>query len=448
MQSPIRLIESIKTLLDNPQELADLLKQRPLLEIVRIFSRLKPEEQEVVYDALSQERANRVVQLCLKFGNPPCKMMNQMSQPKLQAILDSLDSDDIQELTHYFKGKDKALLYSHLDSEHQSQLDMILEYPENSAGMLMETRFVSLKESMTVEEALDIIRTRTQLGSIFYLYVTNDNNELKGVIPIRRLVTTSPTSLLKDIYTPGTVVLNHQDDLSRINELFDETGYLALPVVDNNQRLLGMIQRDSILEKKQSLTEDELLTISGVKRAELQGASISKIVPLRLPWLTACLIGGLINAFLLSRYTDLLSAVIALTAFIPLLLGLGETVATQTSTLIIRSMAMGESSHQEFKSLLFKEVVIGFALGLISGIILGLIGWLWLGNMTVGLVLLVSVILAITSASLVGTAFPLGFKAFGIDPALASSAFVLTGSDLCTITIYLSTAALLLPLAR
>ena len=308
----------------------------------------------------------------------------------------------------------------------------------------MNTKVVALTDDMTVDESLRIIRKHAEAEMVFYLYVLDNEKKLKGVVSLRRLVTSPPHQAIRALMIPSAVSITTDQPIHEISDVFEKTGFLALPVLDSYNRLLGMVSRDDVMERVQKDTEKSFFKISGVSTEEFHGAPIYKIVPFRLPWLGASMIGGLLNAFILNHYTPMLSVVIVLTLYIPVLLGLSETVGTQTATLIVRGLALGQMENREFRRLILKEISTGMILGFLSGITLGLVTYVWLGKTVIVPIVLIAMTLSVTMASLIGTCFPILLKSLKFDPALASSAFILTTTDLCTIIIYLVTATNLL----
>jgi magnesium transporter len=258
------------------------------------------------------------------------------------------------------------------------------------------------------------------------------------------LVLAPPHETVKTIKSKDIISIYVHQSLDEIMEVFEKSDYLAIPVVSKSGKLLGMISRDDVLQRQQDDTEDDLFRLNRVNPEEFRGAPLLKIIPFRLPWLAASMLGGLLNALILSHYTKLLEVVIILSLYIPVLLGLAETVATQTSTLIIRGIETGQLASMRFRQMLFKEIFVGLLLGFISGVILGVLTYLWTGMANIGMILTFSVCLSVTIASIFGTVVPLVMKALKFDPAVASSPFILSGSDICAISIYLYTAALML----
>ncbi len=448
MRSYERLAEIIEEYIQQKKydELRHRLEYANTFELTRAFSKLSSGIQCQFLELIELEKSARIMKLSLRLGIPLKSFLNRASKEYVIKLLAACDPDDARILLQLLPNKEAAETLNTMPVAEASTIRKLGIYPGDTTGSLMNPNVISLRETQTLKEALEEIRGNAKAEMVFYLYVTDKDKHLKGVVSLRKLVTSDPGLRVQDIMDTRIVFTRTSMDYQEVREIFEKTGYLALPVLDFAGKLAGMVSRDDVTQKLQQETEAELFHISRVSPQEFHGAPLHKIIPLRLPWLGASLIGGLLNALILSQYTQLLGVLIVLTLFIPVLLGLAETVATQTSTLIIRGIATGLLENNRLRGLIFKELLTGLILGLLSGLLLGTITYLWTQTIIVGIILAISVTISITLATLLGTAIPLIFKALDIDPALASSSFVLTSSDLCTISIYLITSAQLLSL--
>ena len=443
MRTSVRLVDEIKGILARKSlsELHDRLEWCSILDIIGILTQCSPQDQGTLIKSISPERLPRLFKLLLQLKKPLIPMLLTLKSEDLTLVLSQCPPQEVRMILQLLSAEQQDQVLSSVSPDLIREIKILEQYSGNTAGGLMNPSVFYLYHDLTVEQALQTIRQNTTADMVFYLYITDHKKILKGVLSLRKLVTSEPSQLIKEIMTPAHLSVIATQTVQEVEALFEETSFLALPVTDMDGQLVGLIKKDDISRKLKLDTESDLLKISRVNPEELHGAPIHKIIPMRFPWLGASMIGGLLNAIILSQYTDLLGVVITLTLFIPVLLGLGETVATQTSTLIIRGLALKEfESHQKIK-LLTKEILTGLGLGLICGLLLGFVAYLWTGNKMVGLILLITLTNSVTLAGIVGTVVPLTFKAFKYDPALASSAFVLTISDLITLIVYLVTAS-------
>jgi magnesium transporter len=446
MWSYERLAELIEQKINDrrPEELQQRLQYANIFELTRAFAILPPEIQSRFLELIELDKSVRIIKLSLRLGIPLKPFLKKATPEFLVKLIAACDPDDARKLLHLMPDKEAQETLETMPIAEATTIRKLDIYPRDTIGSLMNPNVISLLETLSIKEALEEIRTNVKAEMVFYLYVTDKETHLKGVVSLRKLVTAEPELSVKDIMDTRFVTAQTSMDYQEVKDIFEKTGYLALPVVDFAGKLAGIVSRDDVTQKLQQETENDLFHINRVSPQEFHGAPLHKIIPLRLPWLAASLIGGILNAMILNQYTHLLEVLIVLTVFIPVLLGLGETVATQTSTLIIRGLAIGLLENKQIRSLIYKELFTGLVLGLASGLALGGFAYLWTHTLVVGIILMLSVTLSITVASLVGTIVPLIFKALDIDPALASSSFVLTASDLGTISLYLLIAAQML----
>ena len=446
MKSYERIAVSIKASLDKNEafRLKEILGWSTNLEITRAFALLKPGFQKQVLESIPVENAAKVLSLALRLRIPLRQLFERLDPSFLAGIISICEPDDAKDLMALLTVLGQQAVKKNLTAKFIEEIDSLTSYVTGTAGSLMNPRVSSLQEEQTVEQALQTIRETVQTNSIFYLYVTDKDGVLTGIVSLRSLVLAPPHDTVKSITSKEILSIYAHQSLDEILEVFEKADYLAIPVVSKSGKLLGMISRDNVLQRKQDDTEDDLFRLNRVNPEEFRGAPLLRIIPFRLPWLIASMFGGLLNALILSHYTKLLEVVIILSLYIPVLLGLAETVATQTSTLIIRGIETGQLASIRFRQMLFKEIFVGLLLGFISGVILGILTYLWTGMANIGMILTFSVCLSVTIASIFGTVIPLVMKALKFDPAVASSPFILSGSDICAISIYLYTAALML----
>jgi magnesium transporter len=320
-------------------------------------------------------------------------------------------------------------------------VENLLEYDEQTAGRIMNPHVFALNEDMTVGEAITELQNNRDVEMVFYLYVVDDRKHLVGVVSLRRLLLVSPETPLKRIMTADLISVRVDMDQEEVARQVAAYNLLAIPVVDEENKLVGIITVDDVIDVlKDEATEDiyRLAGVSGDERAFTPpGESLRK----RLPWLGINLATAFLAASVVAIFEPQIALLPALAIFMPIVAGMGGNAGTQTLTVIVRGIALGELTWSNSRKALLKEVVVGLGNGIALGIVAALIVWAVRGNFLLGAVLGMAMIINMFVAAAAGTLVPLGLRAANIDPALASSVFITTMTDVFGFFSFLGLAA-------
>jgi magnesium transporter len=313
----------------------------------------------------------------------------------------------------------------------------------------MSTEFFCLPEDTTVQQAIDALQQAKDVEMVFYLYVVDRHNHLVGVLSLRQLLMVSPSKCLKDIMVTDVISVRTDKDQEEVAQLVARYNILAVPVVDEWNKLVGLITVDDIIDVlREEATEDIYKMVGASEEELLYGDKSFKVARLRLPWLITNLFGGIITGYLMWRFKLTLEAVIALITFIPVITGMGGNVGGQSATIVVRGFATGAIDFSCLRKVFLKELRVGIIMGMVCGLTVGLVAYLWHHNIYLGMVVGLAMVSAMTVAATMGVMAPSFFKRVGIDPAIASSPFVQTANDITGILIYFGTATLFLPYLR
>jgi magnesium transporter len=274
---------------------------------------------------------------------------------------------------------------------------------------------------------------------VFYLYITDDDDRLVGIISLRTLATSPSTTKLKDIMTKNVHSVRPETDQEEVARIVAQYNFLAVPVLDSDSKLLGIVTVDDVVDViREEATEDFLQMAGAGKDREILLKSSWENAKTRLPWLFASWVGGVIAASLIGVFEDILKNIIALSAFIPVILGMGGNIATQSSTIIVRGMATGRVNIGGEIKLIFKEIKVGTILGILYGILLGLFAKITFVDSpkNLGFVVGLSICSSMIIAATVGTIIPLLLRKLDIDPAVATGPFVTTSIDILGVLFY------------
>lgn len=419
----------------------DLLDQIEDLEI---------EEKVELMHELSSEDASLILQEMEDFEQ--AEIIRHLDRDRVREILTNLASDDAADLLGRLTPEETEEVLQLIDEEEPADFGSLLKYPEESAGGIMTTEFISLPADIPVEDAIERLREiAPEAETIYYVYVVDQEGHLIGVLSLRDLIAASDGTILKSIMRSNVISVNAALDQEEVARVVSKYDLLAVPVVDDLDRLLGIITVDDVIDvMEQEATEDiyRLAGASEVVDMELTEAPVIKVVRLRLPWLLISMVGGFISGSVIGGYESTLEAIVVLAVFIPVIMDMGGNVGTQSSTIFVRGLATGEIDQAEVWPYFFREVRIGVALGLICGSMISVAAYIWQGNPYLGLVVGISMLATISVAALIGTLVPLLCSKINIDPAITAGPFVTTIKDVTGLLIYFVIATTFLEYLR
>jgi len=407
-------------------------------DILEQIEDLEPVQKVELLQRLPDEDATLLLQEMEDFEQ--AEIVRQLDKDKVKVILTDMASDDVADLIGKLSPEEAQEILYLIGEEELADFGSLLKYPEESAGGIMTTEFISLPADIPVEEAISRLREiAPDAETIYYVYVVDHEGQLIGVISLRDLIASSDGTILKEVMKQNVISVNALTDQEEVARVVSKYDLLAIPVVDDQNKLLGIITVDDVIDvMEQEATEDiyRLAGASEVVGMELTKAPVSRIVRLRLPWLLISMVGGFISGSVIGGYESTLEAIVVLAVFIPVIMDMGGNVGTQSSTIFVRGLATGEIDLLEAWPYFFKEIRIGASLGLISGVLISIAAYLWQGNPYLGAVVGVSILATITVAALIGTLVPLVCGKLNIDPAITAGPFVTTIKDVTGLMIY------------
>lgn len=327
------------------------------------------------------------------------------------------------------------------------ELEKLLPYEEDTAGGLMALEFVAVRSRMTIEQAIHTLREkREEVANIYHLWAVDDFGRLVGVVSLKELILAEPRTVIRDIMNPEVISVNVHLDQEQVYHIVKKYDLVSMPVVDDQNRLVGRITHDDILDVVEEEADEDIAHMAGVIRQEITEDSAIKISRARLPWLIAGLFGGLLAALVIHQFEASIERVIALSFFIPVIMAMGGNTGTQAATVAVRGLATGDVNMVHIEKRLFTEMRVALLNGVICGIVLGCIVGIWLSDFGLGAVVAFALIVIILISGSIGAGVPLALKRFNIDPALATGPFVTTSNDVLSLLIYLGLVTLFLRL--
>ena len=376
-------------------------------------------------------------------------IINIITDPELKYILDELDFDDMIDVLEELPSNIVDKILEQTPKSERKLINTFLKYKEDTAGSLMTPEYINLRKNMTVREALDHIKeVGLDSETIYTCYVLDTGRKLIGVVSLKTLVISPDTMLVSDIMVDDPVVAHVDDDQEEVADLFIRYGYLAIPVVDNEFRLVGIVTVDDVLDVIEEEATEDIERMGGVidtTDREYLDQSVFQHVRARLPWLFLLMCSYFITGGILRSFEDAMSAVIELVIYMPMLMGTGGNSGSQSSTLIIRGMATGEIELRDFIKVMWKEIRVG----VIVGICLSILNYFRIVYLDhnppmVAITVCVSMILIVIIAKLIGSMLPMIAKRIGIDPALMAGPMMASITDMISLCTYFIMAGLFL----
>ncbi len=448
--------ETIFELIDKRRfaELKQILSEMQPIDIAEIFEEAKDKEIPVLFRILPKELAAEVF---VEFESDKQELLiNAFSDNELREVMDELFMDDTVDLIEEMPASVAKRILKHTDANTRRMINQLLAYPDDSAGSLMTTEYIDLKKNMTVDEALDRIRNKgIDTETIYSCYVIDSRRNLLGTVSLKDLLLNKKDCILKDLMDENVIYANTLDSKEDVVALFDRYDMLALPVVDKERRLVGLITVDDAIDVMQEQTSEDIEKMAAILPSEKTylKTGVFETFKSRIPWLLFLMISATFTGAIISTFESRLAQCIALVAFIPMLMGTGGNAGSQTSVSVIRALSLGDIEFKDILKVIWKElrvaVIIGIVLGIINFIKLYLVDFLWLHTFDTGAELVematicLTLVFIIIVAKMLGAVLPIVAKKLGLDPAVMASPLVTTILDAVSLLIYFGIAAVL-----
>lgn len=410
-----------------PDDLAGILESLAKSHVAGVFCDIQ--EKEVAAEVLKLVSHDLREHLLTEL--PPAVLSELVLYLSPEALTDLLGSLDEEQ-------RDRLLRI--LPKDDKEDVESLLRHAPDTAGGIMTTDVFSLPLDTPVEEAIRAIRTREEQDTVFYLYVTGLGGRLEGVISLRQLLLAPAGARLDELMNSQAIKVTTDTKQEAVARLVDKHNLLALPVVDSDGVLVGAVTVDNVLDVIQSETTKEMLRMAGTSESEILAHSPFKIARIRLPWLLAAFGGGLAATGVIEHFEGILSKVLALSAFLPVIMGMAGNVGVQSATVAVRGLATGAIDLRHTWRFLFKEFRVGLILGCLYGTSLGLFGYFVHHSLALGQVVGLTIFGNMTGAAVLAVVLPMMFHRLKIDPAIATGPFVTTAIDVLGVLNYFAIA--------
>ena len=425
-------LESVRRLLRmgaTPNLLNLLQKQHPA-DLAQIFAELQEKERHAAFNILVEKNGKLAMEALSELGpESGAELLSLRSAEEIAHFLQEIPSDDAAALIEHLGDELRVAVLELIRPKPGGGVSELLEYDEQTAGRLMNPNVFALSEDLTAGEAITALQQARDVEMVFYLYVVDARRHLVGVVSLRRLLLVPPDTPLKRIMTTEVYSARVDTDQEEVARQVASYNLLAIPAVDAENKLVGVITVDDVIDVIKDEATEDVFRLAGVSKDDGVLTPPGESLKRRLPWLLVNLATAFLAAAVVSAFTDTIKQVVALAAFMPVVAGMGGNAATQTLAVIVRGIALGELTWTNARHALMKEGLVGLG----NGVVVGLAGagavYVFTGDWVLGLILMAAMIINMFVAAVGGTLVPLGLRALKIDPALASSVFITTFTD-------------------
>jgi len=441
------VLDSVKRLLriGATANLLNLLQKQHPADLASVFGSLLDTERQAVFSLLVERSGRLAMETVSEMGpEEGAKLLTGRSAEEIAKLLQEIPSDDGAALIDYLPEELSAEVLELMRRRESGEVESLLEYGEQTAGRIMNPQVFALNEDLTVAESITALQSSRDVEMVFYLYVVDARRHLVGVTSLRRLLLVSPETPLKRIMTPEVTSVRVDTDQEEVARQVASYNLLAVPVVDEENKLVGVVTVDDVIDVIKDEATEDLLRLAGVSGDERISTPAGEALRKRLPWLAINLVTAFVAASVVAIFEGTIQQVTALAIFMPVVAGMGGNAATQTLTVVVRGLALGEVSWSSARKALAKEALIGIGNGLALGVIAAAIAWGMKSDPVLGLVLGMAMVVNLFVAATAGTLIPLGMKALKVDPALGSSVFITTFTDVVGFASFLGLATVFL----
>jgi magnesium transporter len=427
------VLDSVKRLMrmGATANLVNLLQKQHPADLAQLFSELQEKDRMAAFTILAERNSKLAMEALSELGpEAGAALLADRSADEIVRLTQELPSDDAAALIAYLPEELSTTVLELLQKRPAGDaVGDLLEYKEQTAGRIMNPKVFALAEDMTAGEAITALQGSRDVEVVFYLYVIDVRRHLVGVVSLRRLLLVSPETPLKRIMTTDIISVRVDMDQEEVARQVASYNLLAIPVVDEENKLVGVITVDDVIDVIKDEATEDVYRLAGVAGDDRVFATAFESLRKRVPWLEVNLVTAFIAASVVALFEGTISQATALAVFMPVVAGMGGNAATQTLTVIVRGIALGELTWANSRKALVKEALVGLGNGIACGLVAAIVVWLWKGDMWLGAILLGAMVINMFVAATAGTLIPLLLRALKIDPALASSVFITTLTD-------------------
>jgi magnesium transporter len=444
VEETARLTESIKELLGagRAERLADVLEEAHAADVATALRELPLIDQVQLFRLLAPQHAGHV--LSELDDATRTELVRALDEVEISRILDRMPSDHVVEVVEELPREEADKLLDLMQEEKSEEVQELLEYGEKTAGRLMSTGFIAVAESATVGHAIEHIRKAASGDNAFYLYVLDEHDHLVGLVPLHRLLTADPATSIRTIRSDAVESVGVDTDQEEVAQLARRYDLLQVPVVDTDRRLVGVISAKDLIDVIDEEATEDIQRLGGAGGDETVLDPPRQVFRTRMLWRLVNLGTAVLAASVIGLFESSIHTLATLAVFMPIVASMGGIGTTQTATVVVRGLAVGDLTRGVLRRVLMKELWLGLTTGAANGLLIAVIAYLWKGHWLLSLILGVAMVINMLVAAVVGTLVPVALKASRVDPAIASGVIITTFTDVCGFFSFLGLATLLI----
>ena len=419
-------------------ESKDVLNSLPAYETALIIESSPPKKRALIWQLIEESKEGEILK---NLSNDVREtVLTYMDPEEVAIVTKDLEPDEIADILQDLPEQIMKEVIEKMSYQNKDILERVLKYPEDSAGGLMNTDFIVVRPYHSVELVLRYLRIKNSIPlSTDNLFVVSRNNKFRGVLPISNLITSAPTENIKNIMVEKSA-LNAEIKSDEVIKIFERDDLISAPVIDEKNNLIGRITFDDVIDKIKSDADVSLKQFSGLSGDTFEKTSVA--IKTRGIWLGINLLTAIIASSVINLFKDTIEEVIFLAVLMPIIASMGGVAATQTLTITVRGLALGQIMSTNYLYLLSREITVGVVNGFFWALVLGLISYFWFGELTITLIILLSMVINLFMAVISGMGIPILLKFFKLDPAIAGSVIVTTITDVVGFMSFLGLATL------
>ena len=440
------LMISIKRLLrrDAGSRLRKIVNKTHGADLSILFRDLSLQDQRMLFEMI-EDNAQKGILFSEMDEDLFVALIDGMDPDAVVAILEDMPNDDVADLLNQLPEETASSLLKRMKKEGSDEVEDLMRFANDTAGGIMNPDFIALNQEITAKDAIEQIQKEfADVEMPFYLYAVDEHGKLVGVCSLRQLVVVKPYTPLKAFMTTDVLSVQTHMDQEEVAKLVARYDILAVPVVDENNRLVGIVTVDDVIDIFREEATEDILKMAGVGEEFVETKSVFKSTRIRLPWLFASCLGGIFAFYVITHFEDSLNRITYLAAFIPVIMGMGGNIGTQSSTIVVRGLATGRLDVHDLWSVVGKELAVGLILGLVYGVLIGSVAQLQYSTIMLALAVCMAVVCSMSVAALVGSCVPMLLARINIDPAVATGPFVTTSIDIISVYFYFTIATVFL----
>ncbi|HET8578227.1 MAG TPA: magnesium transporter [Methylomirabilota bacterium] len=444
MENTERLSETVRDLVESGrrERLAQVLEEAHSADIAAALRDLPVAEQVTVFRLLTRDQAGAVL---AELDDPTLSQLAQALDPaEISGMLERLPPDDAAQVLEELPAEQSEQVLDLMKEEKSEEVQELLEYGEKTAGRIMSPNVLAVHENISVAQAIEQVRKSPVAETAQTLYLVDDHDHLVGSLPWRRLITADAATPVGLLRQEEPVSVTPETDQEEVAKLVDKYKLMAVPVVDHDHRLLGVITVDDIIDIIREEATEDIQRFGGVPGDETVFDPPSRVGVRRTVWLLINLATAILAASVIGLFEHTIQMLVVLAVFMPIVASMGGIGTTQTATVVVRGLALGDMTAAHLWRVLRKEMILALGTGLFNGMFMAGIAYVWKGQFLLALIIGLAMIINMQVAAVVGVLIPLALKSFRVDPAIASSVIITTFTDVCGFFTFLGLATLLI----